>query len=249
VAIGDFNEDGRQDLAVSRFLSPGIAVLLGRPHGRFTPFSHPYLTGTDKGSPSVVVADLNGDGHDDFATTSASGVVVRLGHGDATFGFPLRFATGKDPFSIAVGDLNGDERPDLAVANQHDTRQPGGSHSTVAVLLNKGHGRFHRALKYFVGRGPETVAIGDLNGDDIPDLAVANNDAQGSPDPSDQPKVRHDYVSILYGLGGGRFAHQHKYHTAPGPLGVVLADFNHDEEADLAVAIEGRARVRVRLSR
>lgn len=248
VEVGDFNEDGHQDLAVASFAQPGVILLLGRHHGTFGPPRTVPTGPSGTPSPAASVADVNGDGHDDLVTTNGSGVLLLLGRGNATFRSPRFFATGKDAFAVAVGDLNGDERPDLAVANQHDTRQAGGFHSTVAVLLNKGHGRFHRALKYSVGRGPETVAIGDLNGDDVPDLAVANNDAQGSPDPGDQPKVKHDYVSILYGVGGGRFAHQHKYHTAPGPLGVVVRDFNHDDEADLAVAIEGRARVRVRLS-
>src|SRR4051812_1076981 len=168
VAVGDFNEDGRADLAVGEFFAPRVAILFGRRNGTFGPAQN-RAAGSGEGTASVVIRDFNRDGHRDFATTGADGVAIRLGAGNGKFRAPRRYPTGQDPTSIAAGRFNKDKKLDLAVANQHD---PVASrrHHTVTVLLGRRHGRFGRARSYLVGRGPETVAVGDLTGDGIQDI-------------------------------------------------------------------------------
>jgi uncharacterized protein (TIGR03437 family) len=68
---------------------------------------------------------------------------------------------------------------------------------------------------------PQTVAIGDLNRDGIPDLAVASN---GS-----------NTVSVLLGKGDGTFKPSVDYPAGQGATGVAIADFNGDGKPDLAV--------------
>ena len=60
------------------------------------------------------------------------------------------------------------------------------SDSSVSVLLGNGDGTFQDAVNYRAGREPKSVAIGDLDGDGDPDLAVAN--------------FAEDNVSVLYNI-------------------------------------------------
>ena len=81
---------------------------------------------------------------------------------------------------------------------------------------------FAAATPYATGTTPESVAIGDLNGDGRPDLAVANTDS--------------NTVSVLLGNGDGTFQAQTQYPTGLGPASVAIRDLNGDGKLDLAVA-------------
>ena len=168
VAVGDFNGDGKQDLATANYSSGNVSVLLGTGTGSFAAASgSPFSAGG--GSRSVATGDFNGDGSLDLATAnnSSNNVSVLLGDGAGSFaaasGSP--FSVGTGPRSVATGDFDGDGRQDLATANA------GGN---VSVLLGAGTGSFGAATSFSAGTGPEWVAVGDLNGDGIKDLAVAN---------------------------------------------------------------------------
>src|SRR5438309_1429738 len=182
VAVGDFNGDGKPDLAVANGSSPGgsVSLLLGRGDGTFqTAVS--YAAGA--APHSVAVGDFNGDGRVDLAVANAGGgnVSVLLGRGDGTFQPAANYDVGASPYSVAVGDFNGDGMADLAVANT--------GAGTISVLLGRGDGTFRTAVNYGVGASPRSVAVGDFNGDGKVDLAVAN--AGGG------------NVSVLLGNGDG----------------------------------------------
>ena len=178
VAVGDFNGDGIQDLAVANadfnepnFNSSSISVLLGSGNG-FQP-ARTFALGYTPWS--VAVGDFNGDGKPDLAVANRGGdifyspvtVSVVLGIGDGSFAAtPKVVGVGANPSSVAVRDFNGDKIPDLAVADA-------GS-NTVTVLKGKGDGTFTTVQTLTVGNNPAAVAAGDFNGDGIQDLAVAN---------------------------------------------------------------------------
>ena len=177
ISIGDLDGDGAPDLAVANGGSslefPGdVSVLLGVGDGTF---AAPQSFAAGDRPVSVSIGDLDGDGAPDLAVANfnSDDVSVLLGIGDGTFAAEQRFAAGVFPQSMSIGDLDGDGVPDLAVAN-------GGSFADmgdVSVLLGAGDGTFAAQQRFDAGDSPQSVSIGDLDGDGAPDLAVANGNS------------------------------------------------------------------------
>jgi hypothetical protein len=117
--VGDFNGDGKPDLAISSGFSGAMSVLIGKGDGTFQPPKN-YAVGIDL--QSVAMADFDGDGKldlaviDSGATTEAQSLAVLRGNGDGTFTAPVHFGV-NSPYQLAVGDFNKDGKPDLAVTN------------------------------------------------------------------------------------------------------------------------------------
>ncbi len=148
---GDFNGDGKADLAVANKGTNQVSILLGNGNGTFqAPVT--YATGTDP--EYMVVADFNGDGKADLATANTTGntVSVLLGNGDGTFQAASGMTAGGAPSAIAAADMNGDGIADLIVSNS--------SGNTVSIFLGKGDGTFGMpALSY--QRGERAEFAGD----------------------------------------------------------------------------------------
>ena len=136
---------------------------------------------------SVAVADIDGDGLPDvvasysmFESTSLQigfvAVYLQDRSRPGTFLPATTHAVGDYPVSIAVGDLDGDGMPDIVTSNATLSTNGSGP-NTVSVLLqdpaNPGH--YLAASSYASGVNPQSVAIGDLDGDGLPDLAVADD--------------------------------------------------------------------------
>ena len=215
VAVGDFNSDGKLDLAVANQLSDTLTILLGDGSGSFAATASSPDTGTTPSS--VAVGDFNGDGKLDLAAANLYGntLSILLGEGDGTFVPASSPNTGNLPLSVAAGDFNSDGRLDLAVSNLND--------NTVSILLGHGDGTFTLATAPHTGNYPYSVAVGDFNGDGRLDLAVAN--------------FKGNTVTILLGDGTGSFtATSSSPATGNKPGSVAVGDFNGDGKQDLAVA-------------
>ncbi len=219
VAAGDFNLDGKPDLAVTN--QNGVSILLNAGTGAF----QAAISYTIAGNPqSVAVGDFNGDGKPDLAVVSqGSGMVsILLGNGNGSFQTGASYAAGTNPRIVVVADLNGDGKYDLAIADSGTATGSG-----VSVLLGNGNGTFQAATFTAAGSVSLSLTVGDFNGDGKPDIAIAN---EGS-----------DNISVLLGNGNGTFAPAVNYDLdLPGqsvsPTSIVAGDFDRDGKLDLAVA-------------
>jgi VCBS repeat protein/FG-GAP repeat protein len=216
---GDFNGDGKPDIATANSDSGDVSVLINGGEGTFNKAVN-YSVGSDP--QSLVSADLNGDGSPDLVTAcySSGEVAILLNAGDGTFRDALIYPAGSNPDSLIAADFNGDGKPDLGTA--------GYGSGEVSVILNSGDGIFQAPVKYPVGLPSDSLVVSDFNGDGKPDLATANTDnaSLGS-------------ISILINQGDGTFKGAVKYPVGSNPRSLIAADFNGDGKPDIAAGSYG----------
>src|SRR5213593_1688117 len=243
VTAGDFNRDGVQDLATGNWFSGDVSVLLGI--GNRT-FEQPASLPSGVSVISPVVGDFDGDGKLDLAVANYSNnnISVFWGNGDGTFQQPPLIVPsgGALPNGVVVGDFDGDHKLDLAVANSGNPNLIPPDPGNVAVLLGNGDRTFQAPQTYAVGHTPLTVAVGDFDGDRVPDLAVANF-GDSDPQLSDPGNV-----AVLLGNGDGTFQAPQPFAVGTNPQFVAVGDFNGDRVDDLAVANFGDKTVSVLLN-
>jgi Calx-beta domain/FG-GAP-like repeat len=240
VAVGDFNGDGKLDLGVtSNTYYPGysgyygsypgsyvgrVNVLLGTGGGSF---SAPITSGVSGFLSAATLADFNGDGKLDFATTNYDYgyVLVLPGTGTGNLGSPNYF-TAYASRSMAAGDVNGDGKLDLVTGSQN--------YYYVNVLIGNGLGAFATSQYLVSGSFASFVALGDLNGDGQADIVTAN--------------WKDGSVSVLFGAGNGSLTPPVPAAAGAGVAGVALGDFNGDGRMDAATANSGSSSVSVLLN-
>ena len=207
-------------LALAGSLVLGSSVSAAAPTGSAPSFDLARSYATGHAPESVAIGDMNGDGKLDLATANAFDMTVSvlLNRGDGRLQVKLDYQTGDWPLSVAIGDLNSDGKLDLATANFNA--------NTVSVLLNIGEAGFQPRRDYATGdipdSAPRSVALGDLNGDGMPDLVTANGGA--------------DTVAVLLNRGDGSFRAKVDYRTGRDPASVAISDLNGDGKLDLATA-------------
>jgi Bacterial Ig-like domain (group 3)/FG-GAP-like repeat len=216
-AFGDFNGDGKLDIAVPNDETYAKAgqILLGNGDGTFSPGVS--LSSVDPSA--VVVGDFNRDGFQDVAivnTGSIGSVDVYLGKGDGTFQVVKKYAVSytSDYRFIAIGDFNRDGKQDLVITDHN---------KGVTVLLGNGDGTFQVSDPIPTGNTIGNLVVGDVNSDGFEDLLVADNGD--------------NHVTLLLGNGDGTFR-QGTYPTVPGDQSgtVALGDYNGDGKPDLLVS-------------
>ncbi len=169
VTTGDFNGDGRIDVAATT--SDGVAILLNQPNGSLGTATY-YRAGLN--GYFLTTGDFNEDTILDLAVAndySNGDVSILLGNGVGGFSEPTEFPAGYGPSGIAVQDLNGDNHLDLAVSDPSENVL---GQNKISVLFGDGSGRFGAAIEYIGGQNPQNVVVADFDLDGRPDLAAPN---------------------------------------------------------------------------
>ncbi len=254
VVTGDFNNDGKIDLAVvnqgadytcnDSTESGYVSILLGKGDGTFAPGGTIQLGCIDLGAQgvAVTVADFNHDGKSDLAITfddiEGRSVAIYLGNGDGTFGSQPSSIPGGGGFdgvgSVVAGDFNADGKLDLAF--------PVDVFGLVGLWVFPGNGNGTFASTpiisydgFWDNADGRWMVEGDFNNDGILDIAAENGGSQP--------------VIILLGKGDGTFspATSQPVTTVVFPESGVTGDFNGDGILDLAFADAGSTALTVLL--
>jgi len=221
VAVGDLNDDGVQDIvSTSDSLALGgtLNVLLGNADGTYAPgatYAVPDFPA------SLALGDLNKDGALDVVASADVGVSILVGNGDGTFADPVTILMDYYASDPVLEDLDQDGFLDLVVIDDY----PG----AVYVWLGNGDATFGPATVYgmvYEGRighgGPQSLALGDVTSDDIPDLVVGYS-CYG--------------ISVLTGTGDGTFTSRVDYSLGIDDYrAIVLGDVDSNGTQDIVVA-------------
>jgi hypothetical protein len=212
MTVGDFNHDGKADLAVVNNLTNNVSILLGNGDGTFHIGS---FAPVDQGPVAVTEADFNGDGNLDLAVVNSStgDITILLGRRDGTFGPGTNIYLGSAPTNITAGDFNGDGIPDLAVTDGVLGQ------TLVYILLGNGDGTFQSASTKKVGDEPFAIVADDFNHNGYTDLAVAN--------------LVSNTISVLLGDGNGEFQGPVNYKAGNGPIALKAGKFTQSGNVDL----------------
>ncbi|MFJ9769123.1 FG-GAP-like repeat-containing protein [Streptomyces erythrochromogenes] len=219
VAVGDFDEDGKPDLATSNANSNNVAVVLGNGDGTFGAAAQFGLNG-GTGPQGIAAADLNGDGHLDLVTSNASAGTLSVlpGDGNGGFGPASNVSAGTTlPSRLRLADVNADGKQDAVLVAP-------GTPGRLAVLLGDGAGGFGTANLLSAGSNLTSASVSDVNGDGHVDLVASSAGSH--------------QVVVLEGDGTGAFGSPLAFGLNGGsnPQAAAVADLDGDGRPDVVTA-------------
>jgi hypothetical protein len=228
LALGDANGDGNPDVATANtnISNESLSLLLGDGNGGFGAAIALPLGEPGYYSPQgIVFADVTGDGHDDIVSANfgSNNLSLLAGDGSGAFSAAVHLAVDGGPVIVHTADMDGDGDLDLVTANQWG--------QSAAVLLADGAGGFAPAVAYAIyppqavmefDAWPWGLALGDVTGDGLPDIATAN--------------TQNDTVSVLPNDGNGAFGSYAWFASGANPGAVAIADIDGDGRNDVVSA-------------
>lgn len=228
ILSADFNNDGFPDLAVLG--SGGVEVFLGDPAHPGEFLSRQSYAVSNLGS-AITAGDFNEDGLLDLAVTSGAGVALLLGDpaNPGQFRMGSFTSTSGNNSMISAGDFNGDGLLDIV--------QPDSPNQHVLILLNDpAHpGQFLPPQAFSAPQGIADIAVADVDGDGVLDVALASGAA---------------VVTVMLGdpENPGKLLSGVSYPVGPTVIRVSLGDFNKDGLPDIAVSNVGLQNIGVLLN-
>lgn len=226
VKSADLNGDDIPDLGVTSSDKDTVDIFLGDGTGKFkldAGSPHTVSTSTEFNTHLLQILDINEDGKPDLLTAGnkQQGFSVLLGYGPGTFkpGGPIKFTGGAGRYSFAFGDLDGDKHLDIVVTNTGDDADP--DHTNAVILRGDGKGAFTNSTPYPVPPGVHYTTIGDVNGDQRPDIVFTH---------------KNNLVSVLLNQGGGNFKAGPTNTLSADGFAITVVDVNGDRLNDLIVA-------------
>ncbi|HMF43083.1 MAG TPA: VCBS repeat-containing protein, partial [Polyangia bacterium] len=215
VGFADLDGDQRLDLVTAQIFGATVQVLLGSRTGIF---AQPKEYAASYAPEAMALADLNGDGRADLAIADEFHVTVFLTGAGGVLPSVKRYPASWS-LAMALVDMNGDGRPDITSLSTD------GVSYTLSVSMRDARGgdAFAARTDYAAVDGAYALAVGDVNGDGAPDVAVAN-DTQAS-------------VSVFINRGDGRLMSPVTYPAGAGDgaRALAVADLDHDGRPDLVV--------------
>jgi hypothetical protein len=228
MSIGDLDGDGKADLAVTNYNSSTVSIFRNTSTVAGTiSYASKVDFNTGINPISISVGDLDGDGKADLAVANNGRITVSIlrnistGVGSISYATKVDYATGSNPRSVKIGDLDADGKSDLTLANR--------GNNSVSIFLNTtataGTISYANKVDFTTGTSPESVSIGDLDGDGKADLAVANS----------QSNTVSIFRNSSTGAGTISYASKVDYTTGTYPISVSIGDLDGDGKADLAI--------------
>jgi hypothetical protein len=179
------DSDGFIDLVVSSTSSTDVVVALNHGDGTFSPFSTPIQAGRQ-----ILLADMDGDGHDDLVGAGSSGLNsalwVTYGDGRGSFAGATSWPCppGVGMGQLAAADIDQDRRIDILVSSG------GGTVSPILKWVNTGSGMILKSFNPPLFGSGADLRVGDFNADGDPDLILLPGQVcYGAPTGQFQPPV------------------------------------------------------------